>query len=97
MVGSGLFHCGAESTESGGWKVFPIRRGEDSRAAAAKARALLLAIEKPCLAQQLVPFRLIVERNFEQAAPPVRTGRGASLRQESQQGSDARSSSHDCP
>ncbi|THI92032.1 MAG: hypothetical protein CAF41_000955 [Nitrospira sp. CG24A] len=34
------------------------------------------------MTQQLVPFRLIVERNVEQAAPPVRTGRGASLRQD---------------
>ena len=50
--------------------------------AAAKARALLLAMAKLRLAQQLVPFRLIVERNVEQAAPPVRTGRGASLRQD---------------
>jgi hypothetical protein len=54
---------------------YPLK---DSRAAAAKARALLLALAKRCLAQQLVPFRLIVERNVEQAAPPVRTGRGAS-------------------
>jgi len=61
------------------------------RAAAAKARALLLAIAKRRLAQQLVPFRLIVERNVELAAPPVRPGRGASLWQEPQQGSDARS------
>jgi len=53
----------------------------------------LLAIAKPRLAQQLVPFRLVVERNVEQAASPVRTGRGASLRQEPQQGSDARSGS----
>jgi len=45
------------------------------------------------LAQQLVPFRLIVERNVEQAAPPVRMGRGASLGQDTQQGSDARSGS----
>ncbi|MEP6933854.1 MAG: hypothetical protein ABI988_07950, partial [Nitrospirota bacterium] len=34
------------------------------------------------LAQQLVPFRLIVERNVEQAAPPIGTGRGASLWQD---------------
>jgi len=32
--------------------------------------------------QQLVPFRLIVERNAEQAAPPLGTGRGASLWQD---------------
>lgn len=70
-------------TEPRGWGEFPIRRGEeDRRAAAARARALLLALAKPRLAQQLVPFRLIVERNVEQAAPPVRTGRGASLRQD---------------
>jgi len=39
-------------------------------------------LAKPRLAQQLVPFRLVVERNVEQAAPPVSTGRGASLRQD---------------
>jgi hypothetical protein len=39
-------------------------------------------LANPRLAQQLVPFRLIVERNVEQAAPPVRTGRGASLQQD---------------
>ena len=66
---------------------------EDTRAAAAKARALLLAIAKLRLAQQLVPFRLIVERNVEQSASPVRTGRSASLWQEPQQGSDAHSGS----
>ena len=43
----------------------------------------LLAIAKRRLAQQLVPFRLIVERNVEQAAPPVITVRGAPLWQES--------------
>src|SRR6185436_2014795 len=52
------------------------------RAAAATARALLLAIAKRCLVQQLVPFRLIVERNAEQAAPPLGTGRGVSLWQD---------------
>jgi hypothetical protein len=31
LVGSGLFHRGAEFTESGGWKVFPIRRGKRGR------------------------------------------------------------------
>ena len=40
-------------------------REEDGRAAAANARALLLAIAKRHLAQQLVPFRLFVERNVE--------------------------------
>jgi hypothetical protein len=30
LVGSGLIHRGAESTESGVWRVFPIRgRGEE--------------------------------------------------------------------
>jgi hypothetical protein len=53
----------------------------------------LLVIAKPRLAQQLVPFRLIVERNVEQAAPPLKTGHEVSLSQESQQGSDARSAS----
>ena len=62
-------------------------------AVAANARALLLALAKSRLTQQLVPLRLVVERNVEQAAPPVRTGRGVSLWQESQQGSDARSGS----
>ena len=42
----------------------------------------LLAIAKRRLAQQLVPFRLIVERNVEQAASLVRTGRGVSLWQD---------------
>ena len=56
-------------------------------------RRFVLAIAKPRLAQQLVPFRLIVERNVAQAAPPVITGRGAPLWQEFHQGSDARRSS----
>ena len=58
-----------------------IERRKGSRATAAKARALLLTLVKRRLAQPLVPFRLIVEWNVEQAAPPVRTGRGASLGQ----------------
>jgi len=78
MVGFGLLHRGAECNGGQGLGEFPIRRGERTvMTAAAPARALLLAIAKPRLAQQLVPFRLIVERNVEQAAPPVRTGHGA--------------------
>jgi len=75
------------------WKINqPPSLDEVTRASSEGSfRRFVLAIVKRRLAQQLVPFRLIVERNVEQAAPPVRTGRGASLWQEPQQGSDARS------
>ena len=65
-----------------GWGYSPLEGWRRTVVtAAATARALVLAVATRRWAQQLVPFRLIVERNAEQAAPPVRMSRGASLRQ----------------